>query len=325
MTAIERETQYFKVSLEQAVENLKQREPQKLYDPVVYTLQMGGKRIRPVLLLLAHAIYSENREPALPAALAIEIFHNFTLLHDDMMDNAAKRRSNNTVHIQYSNNTAILSGDAMSILAYEYLTKAQCRSYTKVIELFTKTALEICEGQQFDMDFETRTDITIPQYLEMIRLKTAVLLGCSMKMGALIAEAPENEAQALYDFGINVGMAFQLQDDYLDSFGDEKTFGKAIGGDIVANKKTFMLLKALEVAPPHTKSEIQVWLEKPTFDRNEKIKAIKQIYTQLEIPNAAKDLMNNYYQTALKAIDQINSNRIQAFKDLAALLLEREV
>lgn len=325
MIAIERETQYFKVALEQAIKNLKQREPKKLYEPVVYTLNMGGKRLRPILLLLAHAIYSEKREHALPAALAIEVFHNFTLLHDDMMDNAAKRRNNNTVHIQYSNNTAILSGDAMSILAYEYLTKAQCRSYTKVIELFTQTALEICEGQQFDMDFETRSDITIPQYLEMIRLKTAVLLGCSMKMGALIAEAPENEAQALYDFGINVGMAFQLQDDYLDSFGDEQTFGKAIGGDIVANKKTYMLLKALEVATPQVKSEIQAWLEKSTFDREEKVKAIKQIYTQLEIPKEAKKLMSSYYQTALYAIDQIKSDRIQPFKELAASLLEREV
>lgn len=325
MKAIERETQFFKVALEQAIENLKQREPKKLYEPVVYTLNMGGKRLRPILLLLAHAIYSEKRERALPAALAIEVFHNFTLLHDDMMDNAAKRRNNNTVHIQYSNNTAILSGDAMSILAYEYLTKAQCRSYTKVIELFTQTALKICEGQQFDMDFETRSDITIPQYLEMIRLKTAVLLGCSMKMGALIAEAPENEAQALYDFGINVGMAFQLQDDYLDSFGNEQTFGKAIGGDIVANKKTYMLLKALEVATPQIKSEIQTWLEKSTFDREEKVKAIKQIYTQLEIPKEAKKLMSSYYQTALYAIDQIKSDRIQPFKELAASLLEREV
>lgn len=325
MIAIERETQYFKVALEQAIENLKQREPKKLYEPVVYTLNMGGKRLRPILLLLAHAIYSEKREHALPAALAIEVFHNFTLLHDDMMDNAAKRRNNNTVHIQYSNNTAILSGDAMSILAYEYLTKAQCRSYTKVIELFTQTALEICEGQQFDMDFENRSDITIPQYLEMIRLKTAVLLGCSMKMGALIAEAPDNEAQALYDFGINVGMAFQLQDDYLDSFGNEQTFGKAIGGDIVANKKTFMLLKALEVATPQIQTEIQAWLEKTTFDREDKIQAIKEIYTQLDIPQITKKLMTSYYQKALKAIDQIKSDGIQPFKELAASLLEREV
>jgi geranylgeranyl diphosphate synthase, type II len=325
MTAIERETQFFKQALDEAIDNLKQREPRKLYEPVVYTLNMGGKRIRPVLLLLAHAIYSNKREHALPAALAIEIFHNFTLLHDDMMDNAAKRRNNNTVHIQYSNNTAILSGDAMSILAYEYLTKAKCHSYTKVIELFTQTALEICEGQQYDMDYETRSDITIPQYLEMIRLKTAVLLGCSMKMGALIAEAPAHEADALYDFGINMGMAFQLQDDYLDSFGDEKTFGKAIGGDIVANKKTFMLLKALETASPETATELNSWLEMKEFDRNDKILAIKKLYEKLNIPEATKELMNTYYQNALIALGQINSEHTLPFRELAASLLEREV
>ena len=226
--------------LKTRAEKLKKTNPVDLYNPVNYSLEMGGKRLRPVLVLMGYNLFSENIREALPAAIAIEVFHNFTLLHDDIMDKAEVRRNRPTVHKKFSENSAILSGDVMAFLAYRYLNECNSENLTPVFELFTNTAIEVCEGQQFDMEFEKRMDVNEAEYLEMIRLKTAVLLACSLKTGALLAGADSHVAGQLYEFGINLGLAFQLQDDLLDSFGIQESFGKKIGGDILANKKTFL-------------------------------------------------------------------------------------
>jgi len=267
---------------------------------------MGGKRLRPVMVLLACNLFRKTVENAYPAALAIEVFHNFTLLHDDIMDKAEMRRNSLSVYKKYNENIAILSGDAMSIMAYNYLLQCQSDNLNGIIRLFSQTALEVCEGQQFDMDFESRTDVSIPEYLNMIRLKTAVLLACSLKMGALTASAPEKAADLLYDFGLNLGIAFQLQDDLLDVFADQDKFGKKIGGDIVSNKKTFLLLKALELAKGQTKAELQNWILRKEFDDSEKVKAITEIYNKLNIRTLAENCINDYYLTALSVWQQID-------------------
>lgn len=324
MKTIEQLQEQFNQTLNKEIEFLSTREPNKLYEPVVYTLKMGGKRIRPLLLLIANAIYSKEQETAMPAALAIEIFHNFTLLHDDMMDDASLRRNCQTVHIKYSDNTAILSGDAMSIVSYEYLTKLNCDNFAEVIRLYSRTALEICEGQQLDMDFEKRNDVTISEYIEMIRLKTAVLLGCSLGLGALIANAPRNEVNALYEFGINLGLAFQLRDDYLDSFGNEKTFGKAIGGDIIANKKTVLAIKAIEKASGKTLDDLQMWMNAKNFDKQEKIAAVLDIYRKLEIHSDIEQMMDLYYAKALVNIEGFDAKNAEPLKAVASKLMNRE-
>ncbi|MBW8332119.1 MAG: polyprenyl synthetase family protein [Prolixibacteraceae bacterium] len=285
---------------------LNKAEPQNLYEPIGYTLAMGGKRLRPVMVLMACNLFTDKIEKAFPAALAIEVFHNFTLLHDDIMDQADMRRNSQAVHKKYNPNIAILSGDAMSIMAYNYLQKSETENLGKMIRLFSDTALEVCEGQQYDMDFETRMNVSIPEYLNMIRLKTAVLLACSLKMGALAANAPERIADLLYVFGLDLGIAFQLQDDLLDVFADQEKFGKKIGGDIISNKKTFLLLKALELSDGSTRKELLEWIEKREFNHQEKIMAVKNIYTKLKIKEITENNIEAFYQSALDVLNEID-------------------
>ena len=291
--------------IQKEADRIDRTEPLNLYRPVSYTLNMGGKRLRPVMVLLVYNLFKENIEKSFPAALAIEIFHNFTLLHDDIMDRADMRRGQPTVHKKFSENVAILSGDAMSILAYQYILKTDLSDIRQVTQLFSQTAIEICEGQQYDMDFENRLDVTINEYLEMIRLKTAVLLGCSLKTGALVAGADMTVADSLYEFGINLGLAFQLQDDLLDVFADEEKFGKTIGGDIVTNKKTFLLLKALELAKGETKQQLLGWITTDRFDVSEKINAIRKIYFELNIPQITQIKIEAFYKAAMKNLDEL--------------------
>ena len=291
--------------IERVIHQLYQTEPKNLYEPVGYALSMGGKRLRPVMVLLACNIFSEKVEEAFPVAIAIELFHNFTLLHDDIMDGAEMRRNNPSVYKKYNENIAILSGDAMSIMAYNYLLKCDSTDPTQLVRLFSQTALEVCEGQQFDMDFEARLDVSIPEYINMIRLKTAVLLASSLKLGAMVADAPEKIANQLYEFGLNLGIAFQLQDDLLDVFADQVKFGKRIGGDIVSNKKTFLLLKALEISDDNTKMFIHDWINKSEFDTDEKIQAITDVYNKLDIRKITEKYIDEFYQTALNVFEEI--------------------
>lgn len=300
--------------------------PVLLYQPIAYTLGMGGKRLRPVMLLMACELFGGKIEEAMNAALAIEIFHNFTLLHDDIMDHADLRRNMPTVHKKYNENIAILSGDAMSNMANQYLLKTKTGSVLEIAKLFSQTAIEVCEGQQYDMNFEDSMDVTISDYLEMIRLKTAVLMACSLKIGALTGNAPVEEAEKMYRFGINLGLAFQLQDDLLDVFADQDVFGKKIGGDIVSNKKTFLLLKSLELASPEQRSQLIRWINKPEFEPSEKIKAVKKIYTDLNVKEASERVMDSYYQLALNELETVNieHSRKTELVTLAERIMKRD-
>lgn len=282
------------------------KEPRNLYDPIYYSLNVGGKRIRPVLCLLACEACGGQYLDALNAAYAIEIFHNFTLLHDDMMDKATMRRGKPVVHLKWNSNIALLSGDAMSVIAYKYIAKS--KNISAVLDVFSDTALKICEGQQYDMDFETKDDVSVDDYLKMINLKTAVLIAASLKIGALIAGADANTAENLYECGRNIGLAFQLQDDYLDSFGNFHTFGKKIGGDIVSNKKTFLLIKALEIADYYTKEQLIYILKQSDFDPDEKIKSVLEIYNKLEIQKYSINLMNEFITKSENLFEKINFN-----------------
>ncbi len=294
--------------------HLREQEPAGLYEPVIYTLDMGGKRLRPVMLLLACNLFSEEPEEALPAALAIEIFHNFTLLHDDIMDKAEIRRNRPTVHVKYNENNAILSGDVMSFLAYRFLLKCNPLLTGQVLDLFTTTAVEVCEGQQLDMDFENCDDVTEEEYIRMIKLKTAVLLGCSLKVGALLGNADPVVAGLLYDYGLNLGLAFQLQDDLLDTFGDQDIFGKKIGGDIVTNKKTFLLIKAMEKADKDQKNRLNDWIKKPVFDSSEKIEAVKSVFNELKIEELTRNKIDFYFGRTIEILESIGLNEKQKFQ-----------
>jgi geranylgeranyl diphosphate synthase type II len=306
-------------------EDLSKNEPGKLYTPVKYALGMGGKRLRPVLLLMAANLFQDDIESAMPAALAVEIFHNFTLLHDDIMDKAEVRRNKPSVHKKFSENTAILSGDVMAFLSYELLLKCRCEKLFEISKLFTETALEVCEGQQYDMDFETRQNVTEDEYIEMIRLKTAVLLACSLKAGALLSDVETETAELIYDFGINMGLAFQLQDDLLDTFGSQQTFGKKIGGDIVANKKTFLLIEALEKANPEQKAELQKWLAASDFNSDEKIKAVSDLYHQLGIKQQTEAKIDSFFRSAAEILHKIpvDEYRKEPLKNLSEKMLGR--
>ncbi len=295
----------FEASFREEIGKIRETSPRRLYEPIAYSLTIGGKRLRPALMLYAASMFSESVEEVLPAAMAIEIFHNFTLLHDDIMDKAELRRGLPTVHMKYSENVAILSGDAMSILAFKYFIGGNNERLSDLLSLFSVTALEVCEGQQMDMDFEKADQVSIEQYLEMIRLKTAVLIACSLKTGALIAGANPAEADMLYEYGINVGLAFQLQDDWLDVYGDPEVFGKKQGGDICANKKTFLLLKAIEKCDPDSLSELNSWLLKQDFDPLQKVAVITAIYEKTGVSKATRDLMHHYYTKALGALEEI--------------------
>lgn len=281
------------------------KEPKNLYQPIEYILDLGGKKIRPVLTLMAANIFSDNFKKALPAAYAIEMFHNFTLVHDDIMDDAPLRRGEETVHEKWNVNTGILSGDAMLILAYQYFENYPPKTFQKLAKLFSKTALEVCDGQQLDVDFETRNDVTIEEYIKMISLKTSVLIGAALKMGAIVSNANETEAQNLYDFGLNLGVAFQLQDDYLDTYGNPETFGKQVGGDIIENKKTFLYLKTLELANENDSNSLLGFYEKKLNDNKEKIEITKQIFDRYKIPSLIKDQIEQYSKKAFKIVTQM--------------------
>ena len=269
--------------------------PRSLFDPITYTLSLGGKRIRPALALMACDLFGGKNEDVLQPALGLEVFHNFTLLHDDLMDEADRRRDKPTVHKLWNPNVAILSGDAMLICAYQLVAKANDKA---ILELFSRTALEICAGQQYDMEFESRSDVTEEEYLEMIRLKTAVLLACALKVGAMIGGASAADADALYDYGIHIGLAFQLQDDLLDVYGDPKTFGKNIGGDILCNKKTFLLINALSVASDEQRQVMTDWMARKTYDAQEKIAAFTNLYNELSIRDLTERRIEDYYRMA---------------------------
>lgn len=281
------------------------REPRHLYEPIEYVLSLGGKRIRPILMMLAYNLYQEHPEEILMPACAIETYHNYTLLHDDLMDCADLRRGCATVHKRWDANTAILSGDSMLVLAYQRMATCRADYLKEVIDLFTQTALEIGEGQQYDMDFEKRDDVTEDEYIEMIRLKTSVLLACALKIGAILGGANQEDAENLYRFGEKIGLAFQLQDDYLDVYGDTKVFGKAIGGDIISNKKTYMLINAFNLATPKQRAELTEWIQKEQFDKQEKIEAVTALYNAMGIEQLAKDKIAYYFEESKKYLEAV--------------------
>lgn len=296
----------FEQEFQKEIHTIQSTSPVQLYEPVTYSLEGGGKRIRPVLLLHAASLFSDHPNIHYPAAVAIELFHNFTLLHDDIMDHAGIRRGVPAVHVRYGENSAILSGDAMSIMAFRYLSRCDATKLPSLLSLFSATALEVCEGQQYDMQYEERDQVTLAEYLEMIRLKTAVLIACSLKMGALLAGADDQSCQFLYEFGILIGIAFQLQDDWLDVYGEENSFGKQIGGDICENKKSCLLISALSLSSEPERKQLQNWLKQTDFDKNEKIAAIREIFTKSGASTATKKLMKQYHDRALEALQQLN-------------------
>jgi geranylgeranyl diphosphate synthase type II len=282
------------------------KEPKNLYDPIHYILGLGGKRMRPVLTLMSAEIFDTDYQKALPAALAVEVFHNFSLVHDDIMDDAPLRRGNPTVHEKWNINTGILSGDAMLILAYQYFEQYQPKIFRKLAKLFSKTALEVCEGQQWDVDFETRNDVTIPEYLKMIEYKTAVLVAAAMKMGAIIAETSKTNSGLIYDFGLNLGLAFQLQDDYLDAFGNPETFGKQVGGDIIENKKTYLYLKAVEFAVGAEKDKLVHLFSNQPEDSTEKINLVKELFNATGASKATQQAIQEYTFKAFETLEEMN-------------------
>lgn len=300
--------------------------PKSLYEPITYILSLGGKRIRPALVLMAYNLYREDVEKAIRPAIGLEVFHNFTLLHDDLMDQADKRRSKPTVHKVWNANTAILSGDAMLIAAYQLIGETAPEHLKEVLDLFTRTALEICGGQQYDMEFESRMDVSEEEYLEMIRLKTAVLLACSLKTGAILGGASREDAENLYRFGINIGLAFQLQDDLLDVYGDTKTFGKNIGGDILCNKKTFLLINALRRAEGEQKVQLEHWIARKDFDAAEKIAAVTNIYNVLGLKELSEAKMQTYYAEGMKnlAALSVSEERLAVLKEVTSRLMFRQ-
>lgn len=303
-----------------------EREPQTIYDPVRYVLSLGGKRIRPVLMLLAYNMYKDNPEHILMPACALETYHNYTLLHDDLMDNADVRRGKPTVHRKWNANAAILSGDTMQVLAYQRLAQCDEDKLPELLHLFTETALQIGEGQQYDMEFETRDDVTEEEYIEMIRLKTSVLLACATKMGALLADASKQDTQQLYCFGELVGLAFQLQDDLLDVYGDPQVFGKAIGGDITSNKKTYMLINAFLHANDKQRAELTHWTTVNDFDRQEKIEAVTRLYNEIGIRELCEKKINTYFQESLECLESIPlpAERKEVLRRYALDMMKRE-
>tara|TARA_R110002050_G_scaffold57866_6_gene130207 strand:- start:9269 stop:10243 length:975 start_codon:yes stop_codon:yes gene_type:complete len=284
----------------------KNREPRNLYNPINYILKLGGKRLRPVLTLITTDIFNVDYKKALNAALSIEVFHNFSLVHDDIMDDAPLRRGKATVHEKWDVNTGILSGDAMLIMAYQLFENYDPNTFQALAKLFSKTALEVCEGQQYDVDFETRNDVTIAEYLKMIEYKTAVLVGAAMQMGAIVANASEKNQSNIYQFGKNLGIAFQLQDDYLDAFGDPETFGKQVGGDIIENKKTYLYIKALEFSNESDKVELKQLFSSNPEDISTKIEVAKQYFVSSGSAQATKIAIEDYTQKAFTVLESLN-------------------
>jgi len=302
------------------------REPLGLYEPIGYVLSMGGKRIRPALTLMACNMFSDDVHPAINSALGLEIFHNFTLLHDDIMDRADVRRNQPTVHKKWDDNTAILSGDVMQIAAYRFMTQTPFEQLKRSLDLFSQTAAEICEGQQYDVDFEQHDKVEVDEYLEMIRLKTAVLLGASLQIGAWIGGARDEDAQLLYDFGINIGLAFQLKDDLLDVYGDEATFGKKIGGDILCNKKTYLLIMASKLAKGYESIALKYWLHiSDEKSLNDKITGVTSLYNRLGVKEICEDKMRFFYAKAIANLQKVSvlDNKKQELRNLAEKLMSR--
>lgn len=287
------------------------KNPKTLYEPIEYILSLGGKRIRPTLTLMGCDVFGEQVEKALPAAMAVEVFHNFSLIHDDIMDRAPLRRGHQTVHEKWDLNTGILSGDAMLILAYRYFEHYEPEIFAELAKLFSKTALEVCEGQQWDIDFETSDEVSIEQYLKMIEYKTAVLVGAALQMGAIVAKTSEANKKAIYDFGLNLGIAFQLQDDYLDAFGNPETFGKQVGGDIIENKKTYLYLKALELASQQEKEQLLYLYSIKSEDNQDKIELVKKVFETSRATDATQKAIVEYTQ---KAFDVLNAMDIASAK-----------
>lgn len=303
-----------------------ERRPQSLYEPIKYVLSMGGKRIRPVLMLLTYNLYKDDPESILMPACALETYHNYTLLHDDLMDNADVRRGKPTVHRRWNANTAILSGDSMLVLAYQRMAQCQPEKFKDVLDLFTETALQIGEGQQYDMDFENRNDVTENEYIEMIRLKTSVLLACAVKIGAILADAPVADANNLYAFGEQMGLAFQLQDDLLDVYGDPQVFGKATGGDITSNKKTYMLINAFLRADDSQRKELLYWCNAKTYDRKEKIAAVTCLYNKIGIRKLCEAKISHYFEESMKCLDRVAvaEDRKQILRQYTLEMMKRE-
>lgn len=300
--------------------------PEGLYEPIEYVLSAGGKRLRPVLVLLAYNLYKEDVDKAIPAALGLETYHNHTLLHDDLMDRADMRRGRPTVHKKWDDNTAVLSGDTMLIMAFQHMMECDTPRLPEMLKLFARSMQEICEGQQYDVNFERRNDVTEAEYIEMIRLKTSVLLACAIKTGALMADAPAADADALYAFGEKIGLAFQLQDDYLDVYGDPAVFGKKIGGDILCGKKTFMLINAFNLADEATRSRLYSLINDKEMEPDTKIKAVTDIYNQLHIAELCRDRINKCYDEAHEYLNRLSvpEEKKQVLWDFAASLLGRK-
>ncbi len=302
------------------------RQPSSLYDPIQYVLSLGGKRVRPVLMLLAYTLYKEDPERIMTQAIGLETYHNFTLLHDDLMDNADMRRGHETVHRKWNPNQAILSGDTMLLQAFQRMGQCETDKLQQVIGLFTETTLEIDEGQQLDVEFETRNDVTEDEYIEMIRLKTSVLLACALKIGAILGGASEADQENLYRFGEQIGLAFQLQDDLLDVYGDPKVFGKNIGGDITSNKKTYMLINAVNRANEAQRKELTGWIEAAEFDRNEKVKAVTRLYDEIGIRQLCEQKIEACYALAREYMDKVSvsEERKAELKAYAAAMMHRQ-
>lgn len=301
-------------------------QPEGLYEPISYVLSMGGKRLRPTLLLLSYSLFKDDIDTALPLAIGLETYHNHTLLHDDLMDNADVRRGKPTVHKKWDANTAVLSGDAMLIIAFRHFIEARCEGKEQILKLFANTALEICEGQQYDVNFERRTDVTESEYMEMIRLKTSVLLACAAKAGALAAGASPEDADTLYRFAEKMGLAFQVQDDWLDVYGDPKVFGKKIGGDILCGKKTYLLINALNRADAADKQRLLALLADSEMPAGEKIAAVTHIYDALGISQFTLQTIDNLYKEALAALDALSlpAERVAPLRQYAGSLLGRK-
>jgi len=309
-------------------EKIQTKKPESLYGPITYILKLGGKRLRPVLTLMTAEIFGSNHKVALNAALAVEVFHNFSLVHDDIMDDAPLRRGEETVHEKWNLNTGILSGDAMLIQAYQLFESYENDTFRGLAQIFSKTALEVCEGQQYDVDFEVRNDVTEREYLKMIEYKTAVLVGAAMKMGALVANASEEDAEKIYDFGRLLGIAFQLQDDYLDAFGDPETFGKQVGGDIIENKKTFLYLKAIENGSADDKEKlVAMFANKNGVDNTTKIVFAKEVFDRSGASELTKEAIKKYTEQALQVLDSISvsEDKKQVLKDFGESLMFRTI
>ncbi|HEY9113915.1 MAG TPA: polyprenyl synthetase family protein [Bacteroidales bacterium] len=300
--------------------------PSELYAPINYTLTLGGKRIRPILTLMACEMYCGDYERALPQSIAIELFHNFTLIHDDIMDNAPIRRGKKTVYKKWDPNIAILSGDTLFALAYHYAQQADKEILPEILGIFNKTAIEVCEGQQYDLNFEKENKVTVEDYIEMIRLKTAVLFAASLKIGSIIGGASIDEAQNLYDFGLNIGLGFQLQDDLLDTFGDESVFGKKTGGDILTNKKTYLFLKAIERADSSTRDRLIEFYKNKPKDENNKVQEVKSIFSKLRVAEDCTNLIEHYYQEGMNSLNRLtisNENK-ELLGEVARKMINRE-